>query len=163
MQREPKIFVVIGGRGTGKTYFLEHLLHPGNTLVIELVKTNRWQGYQKVFYDDFETGSLSYKDIANKKIVFEDATSYISSNMKNDLKKLIINSKQLGCDVYIVLHSLNIIPPFLYNLLNYIILFRCAKPRQNAHNYDYYAEIMTKWKKLERSKPYKFDTIESKI
>ena len=161
--REAKVFLIIGGRGTGKTYFLEHQLRPSNTLIIELVKTERWQGFDKVFYDDFESGKVNYKHIANKKIVFEDATSYINSNMKTDLKRLIVNSKQLGCDVYIILHSLNIVPPFMFNLFNYIIMFKCAKPRQTAQNYDYYAEIMQKWTKLERGKRYKYEVIESNV
>lgn len=161
--REPKVFCIVGGRGSGKTYFLEHALKPGNTFVFELVKTNRWNGYTKGFYEDYEAGKITMKDIANKKIVFEDATSYVSSNMKSTLKKLIVYSKQCGSDVYIVFHSINIIPPFLWNLVNYIILFKCAKPRQTSLNFDYYAEIMQKWNKLNKAKPYKYETITTSL
>lgn len=161
--RQPNVFIIVGGRGCGKTYFLEHSLKQDNTIVFELVKTNRWQGYKKYFYEDFENGAINMRDIANKKIVFEDATAYVNSNMKNGLKKLIVFSKQIGCDVFVVFHSVNIIPPFMWLLFNYIVLFKCPKPRQTALNADYFNEIMQKWKVLEGSKPYSYKVIGSNI
>ena len=162
-KREPQIFVIVGGRGTGKTYYLENTLREYDTVVFELVKTNRWQGFTKCFYDDYEQGKINFKDIANKKIVFEDATSYINSNMKNTLKQLIVFSKQIGCDVFLVFHSINMIPPFLWLLFNYIILFKCPKPRQTALNADYFAEIMQKWTALNKAKPYTYKVIHSNL
>ena len=161
--RDAKVFCIVGGRGTGKTYFLEQTLSRSNTVVFELVKTNRWPDYEKKFYQDFEAGRINYKEIANKKIVFEDATSYVNSNMKNSLKQLIVYSKQLGSDVFVVFHSINIIPPFMWNMMNYIELFNCVKPRETAINADYYPEIMRKWEKLQKGKRYLHYTIETQI
>lgn len=161
--REPKVFIVIGGRGSGKTYFLEKHLDPDKTIVLELAKTNRWNGFHKEFYEDFEQHKVSFKDVCNKKIVFEDATSYMNGNLKNSLKQLIVFSKQLGCDVFIILHSVNIIPPFLWNLWNYIILFKCAKPKLSASNADYYDEILQKWKHVCSSKKYTYEEIQSQL
>ena len=161
--RDPKIFIIIGGRGSGKTYFLEHLLNPSNTVVFELAKTDRWQGFTKYFFEDYLTGKVNIKDIANKKVVFEDATSYISSNMKNTLKTLTVYSKQVGSDVYLIFHSINIVPPFLWNLVNYIVMFKCARPRENSLNADYYGEILQKWNKLEKAKPYTYYEIVTQI
>lgn len=161
--REPKIFIIVGGRGSGKTYFLENLLKPANTIVFELAKTARWQGFTKYFFEDYLTGKVTMKDIANTKIVFEDATSYISSNMRNTLKTLTVYSKQCGCDVYLIFHSINIIPPFLWNLVNYIIMFKCAAPRETALNADYFPEIHAKWKKLQNAKQYTHYEIETQI
>lgn len=161
--REPKVFCIIGGRGSGKTYFLENLLPKDNTVIFELVKTNRWDGFRKYFFEEYEQGKVPITAIANKKIVFEDATSYVSSNMKNTLKTLIVYSKQIGSDVYIVFHSVNIIPPFLWNLVNYLILFKCAAPRQTALNADYFPEIHAKWKKLQKAKQYTHYEIETQI
>lgn len=161
--RQPQVFIIVGGRGSGKTFFLENSLKETNTVVFELVKTNRWSGYDKRFYEDYENGHINMKDIANKKIVFEDATAYINSNMKNGLKQLVVFSKQIGSDVFIVFHSINVIPPFMWLLFNYIVLFKCQKPRQTALNADYFPEIMQKWKELEGSKPYSYKVIQSNI
>lgn len=161
--RTPQVFIIVGGRGSGKTYFLEHTLKRSETVVIELVKTNRLDGYTKYYFQDFEQNKVNFKAIANKKIVFEDATSYVSSNMKNGLKQLIVFSKQLGSDVFLVFHSVNIIPPFLWNLWNYLILFKCAKPRETATNKEWFIEILKAWNKLEKAKKYSHELIASKI
>ena len=161
--REPKIFVIVGGRGSGKTYFLENLLRPSNTVVFELAKTDRWVGFTKYFFEDYVNGKVNFKDIANNKVVFEDASSYINANMKNTLKTLVVYSKQIGCDVYLIFHSINMMPPFLWNMVNYIILFNCAMPRKNALNADYFNEIYAKWQKLQRAKPYTFYEIATQV
>lgn len=161
--REAKILLVIGGRGSGKTYFLEHRCRKDDTIVIEYFKTERWKGYKKYFFNDLQSGKVSIKELGNSTIVFEDATAYISSNMANYMKRLIVNSKQVGSDVIIVFHSLNIVPPFLWYLINNIVLFNCAKPKENAQNTDYYNEIMQKWNKLQHSKPYSYEEIQTQI
>ena len=161
--RDPKVFCVVGGQGSGKTYFLEQTLSQSNTVIFELVKTNRWQGFTKYFFEDYVSGKVTYKEIANKNIVFEDATSYVGSNMTNTFKRLVVYSKQIGSNVYIVFHSVNIIPPFLWTYLNYITLFKCVAPRENSLNADYFPEIYAKWQKLMKAKPYKYETITTQI
>lgn len=161
--REARIIIIVGGRGTGKTYFLEQHLQPSNTIVVEYMKTNRWNGYKKIFFNDLVSGKVGVKQLCNSQVVFEDATSYISSNMSNYLKRLIVNSKQLGSDVYLVFHSINIIPTFLWYMWNNIILFKCAKPRETALNTDYFEEIMKKWNVCINAKDYHFEEIESQI
>lgn len=161
--REAKVFIIVGGRGSGKTYFLENRLPAGRSIVVELYKTERWQGYDKIFFEDLINKKVNYKQLANKAVIFEDATSYISSNMTNEMKRLIVFSKQLGSDVYIVFHSINIVPPFLWYLWNYIILFKCAKPKRTAAIVDNYSEILQKWQICERSKPFHFEIIQSNI
>lgn len=163
MNRDAKIILIVGGRGSGKTYFLEHHLRKDDTIVVEYFKTERWKGYKKVFFSDVLSGKINIKELGNSVIVFEDATSYISSNMANYMRRLIVNSKQVGSDVILVFHSINIIPPFLWYLVNNIILFNCAKPRETATNSDYFAEIMEKWQQLQKAKPYTYKEIETKI
>lgn len=161
--REAKVFILCGGRGTGKTYYLEKRLPKYCTIVIELYKTNRWEGYKKFFFDDLVNHRVSYKELANSYVVFEDATSYISSNMSNEMRRLIIFSKQLGSDVFIVFHSINVIPPFLWYLWNYLILWNCAKPKRNASNADYYNEILKKWQICQKAPQYHHEEIESQL
>lgn len=163
MQRDAKIILIVGGRGSGKTFFLEQRLSKDNTIVVELIKTTRWAGYEKVFFDDLLTGKVTMKQLGNKNVVFEDATSYISSNMSNYLRRLITNSKQFGCDVWLVFHSVNVVPVFLWYMWNNLVLFKCAKPRETAQNADYIDEILQKWKKCQIAPPYHFEQIESQL
>ena len=163
MARDAKVFLIIGGRGSGKTFLLEKTLPKHETIVVELFKTARWSGYKKIFFSDIVNKKVNYKDLANSYVVFEDATSYISSNMTNEIKRLIVNSKQLGSDVFLVFHSINIVPPFLWYLWNYLILFKCAKPKYSAAIADNFNEIMQKWNVCNKAKPYHFEVIESQI
>lgn len=161
--RDAKVFILCGGRGSGKTYLLENTLKKGNTVVIELAKTDRWQGCEKFFFNDIAKPDFDYKKIANKNIVFEDATSYLSSNLANKMKEILIFSKQLGSDIFIVFHSINIIPPFMFYLFNYLIIFNSSQPRQTATNKEYFAKIMQAWKICQKSKKYHYEIIESGI
>lgn len=163
MIREARIILVIGGRGSGKTYLLENRLQPKDTIVVEYMKTPRWSGYQKIFFTELISGKVSEKALCNSQVVFEDATSYISSNMSNYLRRLIVNSKQMGSDVYLIFHSINVVPTFLWYLWNNIILFKCAKPRETALNADYFNEIMQKWNKCMKSKQYHYEEIISQL
>ena len=159
--RDPKIFVIIGGRGSGKTYYLEHKLQPSQTVVFEDALTNRWEGYEKHYVEDFEANKIGYKQIGNKKVVFEDATAYINSNLKDTYKKMLVHSKQVGCDVYMIFHTPNKVPPFVWDMANYIIMFKCKPIRKTAHNADYYDEIVKNWKLLQKKKPYSYAVIET--
>lgn len=161
--REAKVFILVGGRGSGKTYLLENALPKSCTIVIEYIKTDRWPGCKKIFFSDILNKKVNYKDLANSFVVFEDATNYIASNMSNEIKRLIVNSKQLGSDVFLVFHSINIIPPFLWYLWNYLIIFKCAKPKYTAAIADNFAEIMKKWKVCNKSKPHHFEVIQSDL
>lgn len=160
--RNAQVFVIVGGRGSGKTTFLERTLKKEKAVIIELVKTDRYNGFtDRYFYEDIESGFINMKKLANKQIVFEDATSYINSNMKNSLKKLIVFSKQIGSDVFVVFHSINIIPPFLWNLFNYLIIFKCPEPHQTAANKEYFKDIQKICKKLQTKRPFKPEILQS--
>lgn len=160
--REPKVFLVIGGRGSGKTTFLEQRLSKQKTVVIELYKTARWDGFKKFFFDDVVNGKVSLKSLANSAIVFEDATSCISPNMKNSLRQLIVYSKQLGSDVYVVFHSVNVVPAFLWNMWNYLVLMKkTPKPKLKSYYEDDFPAITSAWNKLNKLPDYSYLEIQS--
>lgn len=161
--REAKVIIVVGGRGSGKTYLLENTLKKSETVVIELAKTDRWEGYKKIYFREIASENFDYKKIANKSIVFEDATAYLSSNLGNKMKEILIFSKQLGSDIFIVFHSINVIPVFMWYLFNAICLFTSSKPRQTATNKEYFDKILEAWSKCKNGEKYHYEIIESGI
>lgn len=161
--RDAKVIIVVGGRGCGKTYLLENTLPKSDTIVIELSKTDRWEGYRKIFFKEIAGENFDFKKIANKSIVFEDATAYLSSNLAGKIKEILIFSKQLGSDIFIVFHSINVIPPFMWYLFNNIVIFNSSKPRETATNREYFTEILNAWDKCQKSKKYHYEIIESGI
>jgi len=117
--RKAKIVLVIGGRGTGKTTYLETLC-PKDSTVVELFVTDRYAGgeYKRIAYD-----KLTLKDCVNTTLIIEDATQICAANSTRQVKQIIVSSKQLGSDVFIVFHSVNFIPVFILAMFDYMVLF----------------------------------------
>ncbi len=139
----------------GKTTFLKkNVAKYQNAIVMQLFKTD--YGCEQFFYKDFEKID---KRLVNKRIIIEDATQLIASNTKNIIKELVVSSKQLGSDVFLVFHSIDSVPPFLYSLFNRIILFKSATPRGKTCYKEYEDEINKKMPK----KAFKYEIIKSNI
>lgn len=125
MSRNGKIFILIGGRGSGKTTYLERVYSKCtvNTVVYQLFNDDRYKGFEKKLYSDLKIGP----DIVNKKLIIEDATQLIAANLTNDFKKLLVSCKQFGSDITLVFHNFNAVPPFLWALFDYCIVMECKK------------------------------------
>lgn len=137
--RQAQIILIVGGRGTGKTTYIENLLaaKKENSLIVEMFETDRYKGFpNRAVFD-----SLKLTDCVNKRVVIEDATQYITAGGSKFLRQIVVSSKQLGSDVFIVFHSCNFIPPFLLAMFNYLILFPCEPVRKTAALMPYLPKI----------------------
>lgn len=149
MKRNSKVILIIGGRGTGKTTYLEKLVeNKDNAVIFQLMLDNRYKGKTKLLYQDFTI----CRGLCNKTIVIEDATQLIGSNPKNDIRKIVVSSKQMGSDVIFVFHSFNVVPPYLWQLFDFCVIFPCAEVKKTAGLTEYYDEIC----KIQRKKPVKY-------
>lgn len=119
IKRKAKIVLIVGGRGTGKTTYLEKLC-PKNSTVVELFVTDRYQGhdYKRIAYDN-----LKLSDCVNTTLIIEDATQICAANSTRQVKQIIVSSKQLGSDVFIVFHSVNFVPIFILAMFDFMVLF----------------------------------------
>lgn len=134
--RKSKIVLVIGGRGTGKTTYLENLLNK-NAVVVELFKTDRYNGFKvRKTYE-----GLRLSDCVNTTVVMEDSTQILAATSTKFLKQLIVSSKQLGSDVWCVFHSINFVPVFLLAMFDYIVFFPSEMPNKKAALEAYRAKI----------------------
>lgn len=117
--RTSKIVLIIGGRGTGKTTYLENLC-PKNSTVAELFITDRYSGsdYQRIMYDN-----LKLSDCINTTLILEDATQVAAANSTKFLKQLVVSSKQMGSDVFLVFHSINFVPVFVLAMFDFMVVF----------------------------------------
>lgn len=148
--RNGKVFIIVGARGTGKTTYLEQALKGKNNVVVfQLFIDERYKGHEKRLYQDFKIDNT----LVNKRIVIEDATQLIGCNPKNDIRKIVVSSKQIGSDVFFIFHSFNVVPPYLWQLFDYCIVFPVAAPKKTAGFSEYY-EIGLKISK-KKAKKYK--------
>lgn len=120
-KRKPKIVLIVGGRGTGKTTYLENLC-PASSTVVELFITDRYEGseYRRIMFDN-----LTLRDCINTTLIIEDATQICAANSTKFVKQIIVSSKQMGSDVFLVFHSTNFIPVFVLAMFDYMVIFDC--------------------------------------
>lgn len=151
MERTNKIILVVGGRGTGKTTYLENHV-PARAVVVEYFKTDRYKNFDhRTNYDNFRL-----KEAVNRPVILEDATQLIIGGGSLKLRRLAVSCKQLGSDVYIVFHSVNFVPPFLWALFDFMILWRSEAPKKSAKLAAYYDEILRiQAKKLPKKNQWK--------
>lgn len=132
-----KIYIIVGGRGSGKTTFLEKTIKK-NSLIVQLFFDDRYKDFQKIKYDDLKICN----EIKNRPLILEDSTQLISCNGTKLIRQLLISSKQLGSDIFLVFHSFQAIPPFMWTLFDKIIVFDCAKfTAINNYSSEYTDEI----------------------
>lgn len=136
--RNGKVFLIIGGRGVGKTTYLEKLLKDKkNVVVFQLFIDEHYKYADKRLYQDFNIN----KSLCNKTIVIEDATQLIGANPKNDIRKIVVSSKQMGSDIFFIFHSVNVVPPYLWQLFDLAAIFESAAPKKTTGLAEYFDEI----------------------
>lgn len=139
---------IIGGRGTGKTTFLQKELIPSylkrndkqKILIVDTFDSPVWRQYPAMDLKDIkyhESGIcrifssdtnklLSYiqKYVYNTVLFFEDATKFIGSRLNDDTKMFILDSKQKNIDAFFLFHYITACPLNLIRLSDYLVLFK---------------------------------------
>lgn len=94
------------------------------TITVE--KLARWKsGVYRIYHsDEIELFRIINKYCYNTVIFFEDATKYIQNSLEENLKRLLIDSKQRNIDVFFAFHYLGAVPPKLAKISDFIVLFK---------------------------------------
>lgn len=124
-----KSIIIAGGTGTGKSTFVEERLSKvPNKKNIHLYDVNNENIYKPYVYEpfgSFEKFSKRGKSLIDSVIVFEEATIFLSNRGTNDdLRNILVRKRHTNVTVFLVFHSLRTVPRWIYDLSNYIILFK---------------------------------------
>lgn len=81
------------------------------------------------FHDEpfltYEDWIESIKDVKNKIILVEEATIFFSTRSSDKiLKELLVRRRHTNNVIILNFHSINDIPKYIFNLTNYVILFK---------------------------------------
>lgn len=89
-------------------------------------KLNRWKsGIYRIFDRDFtHLIELLNKYCFNTVIIFEDATKYVQNTLEENLRQLLIDSKQKNLDVFFAFHYFQAAPPSLVRIADYLVIFK---------------------------------------
>lgn len=116
-----KVTIVCGTRGTGKTTFLKSIIQKTKIPYFVYDFHGDWNA-KPVDMDQFIEMCNKAK---NCNFIFEDATSYCSQGgIKHTFRRAITRSRGQGVNIYLVFHSLRLIPLDIFEMADYLILFK---------------------------------------
>jgi hypothetical protein len=179
--RYPQKVLIIGRTNTGKTTKLRQILttqslpkalvvdtilHPtySDIAVIQAHELPRWKpadssrkSFMRLHANDIAEGYATTFHALNTMvfdtaIVLEDATKFVlGGKNKAPLLNLLADSKQKNNDIYMMYHSLSLVPPDVYAMTNYIVLCKTNETEQGIkalHKMPYAAEILAAYQEL---------------
>lgn len=168
-----RLYLFIGGRGTGKT-----------TACLKVAKAS---GKRIIILDDvvhpaYESfDRISVKDIANYKgnncvvnindldvslmdigryqsnifCTIEDSSRFIGSNISKAVRTFIINHRKINADIAFMFHSLKEVPPYLATNYNKMVLFKTGDNTEvNQPKWLDWNLIKSRHQKVMKSKSY---------
>lgn len=124
-----KVLILVGAKGMGKTSFVRDMLSkvpPKNRMVYDVNAeyTDLYQHDLEQSYEEFLEESVLVRDAF---VVYEEATIFVGhSSNSRQIKELLVRTRHTGNTVVFVFHSLRTVPRFVFDLSNFVILFKTA-------------------------------------
>lgn len=118
--------LVVGKQGTGKTTFIKNMIAKANpnALLIYDVNNEYSEFYPEPFVD-MEAFLAKAGRHKNTIQVYEEATIFFGTRASNaELRKMIVGMRHTGNTFILAFHSLRSVPVNVYELCNYITLFK---------------------------------------
>jgi predicted ATPase len=131
-----QVYLVIGARGTGKSTLLEGRVKSLNypiedTYIYDIER--RYFPNREGPLPDIKTFKNTVANVKNSLVVYEEGTIFFPNRGHDEkLKMLLVQSRYNGNIVFIVFHSINSIPFYVYELTDTIILFRTQDEAQKV-------------------------------
>ena len=124
-----RAYLIIGGTGTGKTTFIQQQILsriPNKNCIFIYDVQNEYSHFYNEPFDDFENFiERAALRIRNAVIVLEEATIFANNRTSNYfLRKLLVDKRHTNNFIILAYHSLREIPRYVYDLSNYITLFK---------------------------------------
>jgi ABC-type dipeptide/oligopeptide/nickel transport system ATPase subunit len=121
--------LIVGRSGCGKTTLTKEMLAQrpkGMPCMIYDIN----QEYQKEYPEPFEDFDvflmkLSLDDTRHYYIIIEEATIFFNTQSNfQDMKNVLVRARHTGNIIHVNFHSFSSIPKGIYNLLDYVIVFK---------------------------------------
>jgi ABC-type Na+ transport system ATPase subunit NatA len=127
--KKGKLTLIIGHTGQGKSTVTRTIIKDSPSLVYDI--QNDYDTHESDpsarnakfigLPEDFCNEAMKRK---NSFIVFEEATSFLEGRTTNDLRKIMIDKRHKGNNLLFLFHSINSVPPRIFELTDYVILFK---------------------------------------
>lgn len=179
--------LVVGQKGTGKSTYTNKLAraYPADKKVL-IFDVNGSPAYKDIMLIEpkdvkrltrgvvrllgtptDETLDIVAKDFRGGLIIYEDCTKYISGNVPPLIKTFLVDHRMYQCDLVFTFHSLKRVPPFFWEMVSYITLFKTSEVFESGTNRNRipnYEAILSAYKKAKASKDKYFNiTVETLV
>jgi ABC-type sugar transport system ATPase subunit len=118
--------LICGATGTGKTTFIKSLfskVNPDSIIVYDV--NNEYSDFFPFPLQDFETFTDKLTRINNGIIALEESTIFLNNRGTNyNVTELLVRKRHSKNYIILVFHSLRSIPRYIYELSNYITVFK---------------------------------------
>lgn len=118
--------IIVGATGTGKTTFVKERLKNVHSTALHLYDINKEYGdFYKQPFTSFEKFTTAAQKKTDSVLVFEEATIFLSNRSSNDgLRDILVRKRHANNTIFLVFHSLRTIPRYIFDLSNYVVLFK---------------------------------------
>lgn len=148
-----KAIIIVGNTGRGKTTSAVKALKKGILEKREICVFDPNNDYKEFYSKSFVDENDFCENVKDKKnafILFEEATIFFSNRGNNKiLTSLLVRKRHQNNTVVLLFHSLRTIPVYIFELSNYLILYKTSD-RENLieKKFDAFPEIIEGFKKL---------------
>lgn len=122
-----KTLLVIGNTGTGKTFYIKKLLKkiPNKETIIIYDVNNEYKDFYPFEFLDIEEFLENIVDVQKCVIVIEEATIFFNNRSSDEiLTNIIVRKRHNNNFTILVFHSLRTVPRYIYDVTNYVMLFK---------------------------------------
>lgn len=122
---EGKVWLIVGKKKMGKTFFLRSLLkpvHPKNLFLYD--PTGQYNDFYKKPFLDFDKFIEVCTKVSGAVIAIEEGTINIGHAPIKEVKDFCAGSMNKGNTVFMIFHSLRTVPRYIYDLSEMIVLFK---------------------------------------
>lgn len=158
------LILVIGHTGQGKSTFVKNFIKNRNCLVFDV--NNEYPDLES----DLKKPRAKFVGLPsefieqcfkrrNTNLVFEEATGFLRGAVNMKLQKLIIEKRHKNNNLLFIFHSINRVPPVIYEISNYIILFKTNDQETTILNK--YPMLLKPFRELKKAPKYTHKTIKT--
>lgn len=121
--------ICVGRSGCGKTTLTKEMLdaRPKNMPCLIYDINKEYDIYYNEPFDDFDVflAKLAMEETRHHYIIIEEATIFFNTQSNfQDMKNVLVRARHTGNIIQLNFHSFSSIPKGIYNLLDFVIIFK---------------------------------------
>lgn len=148
--------IIIGRRGCGKTTLSKKLLslRPKQMPVMVYDVNDEYKEFYSEPFDDFDVflNKISSENVRRHYILIEEATIFFNTQSNfQEMKNVLVRARHTGNIIQLNFHSFASIPKGIYNLLDYVTVFKTNDNLDSVTNRFDHPEVIATYQEAIKS------------